>query len=73
LDVSHKGAANVPKEKLKELLSKKYKADAKNIVLFGFKTAFGGGKSTGFGLIYENSDYLLKYEPKGRLRKVKIM
>jgi hypothetical protein len=25
----------------------------KDIVLFGFKTAFGGGRSTGFCLIYD--------------------
>ena len=53
------------------MLAKKYKTDAKNITCFGFKTQFGGGKSTGFALIYDNYDYLLKYEAKYRLRRVK--
>jgi ribosomal protein S24E len=32
-------------------------------------TQFGGGKSAGTCLIYENKDYKLKYEPKWRLRR----
>lgn len=34
------------------------------IIVFGFKTAFGGGKSTGFGLIYNSLDALKQFEPK---------
>ena len=37
------------------------------VVAFGFRTAFGGGKSTGFALIYETMDYAKKFEPKFRL------
>lgn len=37
------------------------------VVVFGFKTAFGGGKSTGFGLVYDNLEALKKFEPKHRL------
>jgi small subunit ribosomal protein S24e len=44
-----------------------YKADAKLAVLFGFKTKFGGGKSTGFCLIYDNEESMRKFEPKHRL------
>lgn len=32
-------------------------------------TKFGGGKSAGTCLIYENKDYKLKYEPTWRLRR----
>ena len=59
LDVIHPDLANVSKDKLKDIISKKYKVDARSylfiidIVLFGFKTAFGGGRSTGFCLIYD--------------------
>jgi len=73
IDVLHPGQANVSKDRLKALLAKKFKVDEKTITLFGFKTIFGGGKSTGFCLIYENSDYLKKYEPKYRLRRVKLL
>ena len=33
---------------------------------------FGGGKSTGFGLIYDNLDSAKKFEPKYRLIRVRI-
>ena len=56
----HPELANVSKDKLKDIISKKYKVDARSyfkllidVVLFGFKTAFGGGRSTGFCLIYD--------------------
>ena len=32
---------------------------------------FGGGKSTGFGLIYDNLDSAKKFEPKYRLVRVR--
>ena len=41
-------------------LASMYKVhDAGCIQLFGFHTAFGGGRSAGFGLIYENKDALI--------------
>ena len=40
------------------------------IFLFGFRTAFGGGRSTGFALIYDSLDAAKKYEPKFRLARV---
>ena len=40
--------------------------DTNTIILQGFKTAFGGGRSTGFGMIYENMDSLAKFEPRYR-------
>ena len=69
----HPGQANVKKDKLKGILAKRFKAEENAIVLFGFKPAFGGGKSSGFCLIYDNSDFLKKYEPKYRLRRVKTI
>ena len=53
---------------LREKLAKMYDiADATQVSLFGFRTAFGGGKSTGFGLIYDDLDAMKKFEPKHRL------
>lgn len=40
--------------------------------VFSFKTCFGGGKSTGFGLIYDSLDQAKKFEPKYRLARVSI-
>ena len=66
----HPEQANVSKERLREELAKRYKAETRNIICYGFRTQFGGGKSTGFALIYDSHQYLLKYEPKFRIRKV---
>lgn len=67
VDVIHPGRANVPKSELQEVIGGMYKADAKLVVLFGFRTKFGGGKSTGFCLIYDNEVSMMKFEPKHRL------
>ena len=40
------------------------------VSLFGFRTQFGGGKSTGFGLIYDNIDAMKKFEPRYRLKRL---
>ena len=73
VEVIHPEIANAPKDRLKEELAKKYKADPKNIIVYGFRTQFGGGKSTGFALIYDSHQYLLKYEPKHRIRKLGVL
>eukprot|EP00247_Physcomitrium_patens_P016403 XP_024372654.1 40S ribosomal protein S24-1 isoform X2 [Physcomitrella patens] len=53
---------------LKDKLAKLYEVrDPQTIFVFGFRTHFGGGKSTGFGLIYDSIDSAKKYEPKYRL------
>ncbi|CAD7698225.1 unnamed protein product [Ostreobium quekettii] len=68
LDVLHPGSANVKKARLQELLSTMYDVkDPQTIILFGFRTQFGGGKSTGFGLIYDSLDAAKKFEPQYRL------
>ena len=42
-------------------------ANPSNVVVYGFKAAFGGGRSTGFGLVYDSDEALKKFEPKYRL------
>lgn len=44
--------------------------DPNAIFVFKFRTHFGGGKSTGFGLIYDSVENAKKYEPKYRLIRV---
>jgi small subunit ribosomal protein S24e len=46
-------------------------SDNQTIFLFGFRTAFGGGKSTGFGLIYDSVEAAKKLEPKYRQIRVR--
>eukprot|EP01122_Echinamoeba_exundans_P000001 TRINITY_DN0_c0_g1_i2.p1 TRINITY_DN0_c0_g1~~TRINITY_DN0_c0_g1_i2.p1 ORF type:complete len:142 (-),score=47.49 TRINITY_DN0_c0_g1_i2:101-526(-) len=68
LDVIHQGRPNVSRTELREKLAKMYKvSDDKLVVVYGLRTAFGGGKSTGFGLIYDNIKSLQEFEPKYRL------
>jgi ribosomal protein S24E len=53
------------------MTSKMFKVNEVNrVILFGFRTAFGGGKSTGFALIYDTIEDAKKYEPKYRLARV---
>merc|ERR1712226_1711445 len=61
------GEASIPKTEIRDNLAKMYKTTSDLVVAFGFRTAFGGGKSTGFALIYETMDYAKKFEPKFRL------
>jgi small subunit ribosomal protein S24e len=67
VDILHPGRANVSKKELSEVIGGMYKADPKLTILFGFRTKFGGGKSTGFCLIYDNEEAARKFEPKYRL------
>jgi len=68
IDVLHPNRATVPKNELREIIAGKFKvADDKTVFVFGFKTAFGGQKSTGFAMIYDTLEDALDAEPKYRL------
>lgn len=69
VDIIHPGRPTVPKSELQEVIGSMHKTDAKLVMLFGFKTKYGGGKSTGFCLIYDNEEACLKFEPKYRLTR----
>lgn len=66
VDVLHPTRANVSKDELRDKLSAMYKAPKEQVIVFGFRTQFGGGKSTGFALVYDSKD-ALKFEPRYRL------
>ena len=70
LDVLHPSRPNVPKAELAEKIATLYKTDKNRVVPFGFRTQFGGGKSTGFVLIYDDEASQMKFEPKYRLIRV---
>ncbi|KAB0352735.1 hypothetical protein FD754_017592 [Muntiacus muntjak] len=61
--------ATVPKTEIRGKLAKMYKTTPDVIFVFGFRTYFGGGKITGFGMIYDSLDYTKKNEPKHRLAR----
>merc|ERR1712142_653722 len=67
VDVLHPGKATVSKKDIREQLAKMYSTTADVCIAHGFKTQFGGGKTTGFALIYDSLDYAKKFEPHYRL------
>ncbi|KZV77716.1 hypothetical protein PENSPDRAFT_645332 [Peniophora sp. CONT] len=67
VDVLHPNRANVSKSDLAEKLAGIYKTDAGRVVPFGFRTHFGGGRSTGFALIYDDEASQRRFEPRYRL------
>lgn len=68
----HPSRPNVPKAELAEKIASLYKTEKARVVPFGFRTQFGGGKSTGFVLIYDDEASQKKFEPKYRLIRVRV-
>jgi len=67
VDVIHPSRPPISRAELSEKLAALYKADKNRVIPFGFKTHFGGGRSTGFALIYDDEESQKKFEPKYRL------
>merc|ERR1711964_775646 len=71
IDVIHPTQGSVSKKSIREKLATAYKVNDTNCIhVFGLKTAFGGGRSTGFALLYDNIAAAKKFEPKHRLKRV---
>ena len=66
----HPEMANVSKKDIKESLAKKLKSQEDRISIFGLKTKFGGGRTSGFALIYNSPDAKRKYDSETLLRRV---
>ena len=66
-DVLHPNRPNVSKDELRQKLSELYKSDKDQVSVFGFRTQYGGGKSTGFALVYDSAEAMKKFEPHYRL------
>jgi small subunit ribosomal protein S24e len=66
----HPDMANVSKVAIKAKLSTMLKSKDEAIAVFGLKTKFGGGRSTGFALVYDSVDLRKKYDTKKMLRRV---
>ncbi|EMR10173.1 hypothetical protein PNEG_01447 [Pneumocystis murina B123] len=70
VDVLHPNRPNVSKNDLRERLAYMYKTDKNTVQVFGLRTQFGGGKSTGFALIYDSFELMKRFEPKYRLVRI---
>merc|ERR1712184_26221 len=62
VDILHPNRASVPKTEIREKLAKMYKCTADRIFAFGFRTNFGGGKTSGFALIYDSMDQAKNFQ-----------
>lgn len=70
IDIFHPDKANVSRNDLRDKLARMYKvADPSTVLVYGLRTGFGGGKSTGFALIYDSVAAAKKTEPKYRLAR----
>lgn len=69
-DILHPNRANISKDELREKLGGLYKAQKDQISVFGLRTQYGGGKTTGFALVYDSPEAMKKFEPQYRLVRV---
>ena len=69
-DVLHPNRANVSKDDLRDKLAQVYKSNKDQVSVFGLRTQFGGGKTTGFALIYDSTEAMKKFEPHYRLVRI---
>uniref|UniRef100_A0A0N5AZX3 40S ribosomal protein S24 n=1 Tax=Syphacia muris TaxID=451379 RepID=A0A0N5AZX3_9BILA len=67
VDILHPNRASVPKVEIRQRLAQMYKTDPDLVFVYGLKCHFGGGRSSGFALIYDTLDFAKKFEPKFRL------
>jgi len=66
VDILHAGKPNISKDDLRNKLAELYKANKDAVSVFGLRTHFGGGKTTGFALIYDSPESLKQFEPRYR-------
>ena len=67
VDVYHPAEQNVTKEQIKECIKNKFKKP--HVSLIQVKKLFGGGRTKGFALVYDNEDSMKKFEPARRLAR----
>jgi small subunit ribosomal protein S24e len=72
IELIHPELPNVSKADIKSKLAQTLKTKDENISIFGLKTKFGGGRSTGFALIYDSLDARKKFDSKKMLRRVSL-
>ena len=62
VDAFHQGGATVSRNQMRKLIANKFSCPEENVIAFGLRTKFGGGLTTGYGLIYDSVDTLKKFE-----------
>jgi small subunit ribosomal protein S24e len=68
VEILHPGTVCASKKEICEKLCAMYKVkDHSCAFVYGLKGQFGGGRTVGFGVIYDSVDKAKKFEPKHRL------
>ena len=68
VDVFYERAVKVTKESIKKKIAAQFKKN--NVVIFGARKAYGGGRTRCFAMVYDSEDAMKKYEPKKRLARI---
>ena len=66
VDLTHPGAEAPTREQIAEKVASKRNTKKELCVIFGLKTIFGGGRTTGFCFVYDSLDALKQIEPNYR-------
>ena len=69
IEIVHPDSGNISKTALKERLADMFKSKTEQIAIFGLSSKFGGGRSTGFALMYNSMDDRKKYDSKTSLMR----
>ncbi|EDP42760.1 hypothetical protein MGL_2960 [Malassezia globosa CBS 7966] len=67
LEVIHPARPNVSRSELQEKIGELYKTPKEQVSVFGMRTHFGGGRSTGFALVYDSQEAMKSFEPTHRI------
>lgn len=70
IELIHPELGGVDKAAIKAKLAKVMKTKEECINIFGLKAKFGGGRSSGFALIYDSVDARKRYDSKTGLNRV---
>ena len=54
IEIVHPEAATVARKDLREKLAGSYSTPVDNVVIYGLKTSFGGGRSKAFACVYDS-------------------
>ena len=68
VDVFYDRAVKVTKENIKKKIVSQFKKQ--NVVVFGARKAYGGGRTRCFAMVYDSEDSMKKFEPKKRLARI---
>mmetsp|Transcript_18494 Transcript_18494/g.21243 ORF Transcript_18494/g.21243 Transcript_18494/m.21243 type:complete len:134 (-) Transcript_18494:37-438(-) len=69
IEILHPNHRNPTRKGIREKLAKVYKKDENCVSVYGLRTVFGGGKTTGFACIYDDFDSRQKYDQKHQMAR----